>query len=135
MQSEPASDAPILSVRGLSKSFGGLKAVQDVSFEVPKGVDPRHHRPERRRQDHGVQSAQRLPDARCRSRSCSTAAASSGASRTSCARAGVGRTFQIVRPFPRMSVVDNVVIGAYVHAETDAEARRLAAAMRSRGSA
>ena len=26
-----------LSVRGLSKSFGGLKAVQDVSFEVSKG--------------------------------------------------------------------------------------------------
>ena len=28
---------PILSVRGLSKSFGGLKAVQDVDFDVPQG--------------------------------------------------------------------------------------------------
>jgi len=42
--------------------------------------------------------------------------------------AGVGRTFQIMRPFMRMSISDNVVIGAYVRAESDAEAQRLAAA-------
>ena len=36
--------------------------------------------------------------------------------------AGVGRTFQIMRPFLRMSVSDNVVVGAYVRARTDAEA-------------
>ncbi len=28
---------------------------------------------------------------------------------------GVGRTFQVVRPFPRMSLLENVVIGAFVH--------------------
>ena len=39
--------------------------------------------------------------------------------------AGVGRTFQVMRPFPRMSVADNVVVGAYVHA---APTRRRAAA-------
>ena len=32
-----------------------------------------------------------------------------------------------MRPFARMTVADNVVIGAYVRADTDAEARRLAA--------
>jgi branched-chain amino acid transport system permease protein len=32
-----------------------------------------------------------------------------------------------MRPFMRMSVSDNVVVGAYVRARTDAEARRLAA--------
>ena len=32
------SDEVILEVHGLSKSFGGLKAVQDVSFEVRKGM-------------------------------------------------------------------------------------------------
>jgi branched-chain amino acid transport system permease protein len=42
------------------------------------------------------------------------------------AQAGVGRTFQVMRPFLRMSVADNVVIGAYVHAETDEEARERA---------
>ena len=27
----------LLSIKGLSKSFGGLKAVQNVSLDVPKG--------------------------------------------------------------------------------------------------
>src|SRR6185437_14368319 len=40
--------------------------------------------------------------------------------------AGIGRTFQIMRPFLRMSISDNVVVGAYVRAKTDAEARQLA---------
>jgi branched-chain amino acid transport system permease protein len=39
---------------------------------------------------------------------------------------GVGRTFQVMRPFPRMSVLDNVVVGAFV-AEPD-DRRALAAA-------
>jgi branched-chain amino acid transport system permease protein len=38
-------------------------------------------------------------------------------------KAGVGRTFQIMRPFPRMSVRDNVRVGSYVHASSDDEAR------------
>jgi branched-chain amino acid transport system permease protein len=40
--------------------------------------------------------------------------------------AGVGRTFQIMRPFMRMSVAENVVVGAFVHASTDEQAHRLA---------
>jgi branched-chain amino acid transport system ATP-binding protein/branched-chain amino acid transport system permease protein len=40
--------------------------------------------------------------------------------------AGIGRTFQVMRPFLRMSILDNVVVGAYVRAATDAQARRLA---------
>jgi branched-chain amino acid transport system permease protein len=32
-----------------------------------------------------------------------------------------------MRPFARMTIADNVVIGAYVRADTDAQARRLAA--------
>jgi branched-chain amino acid transport system permease protein len=43
-------------------------------------------------------------------------------------RLGVGRTFQIVRAFPRMSVLDNVVVGAFVRAASDAEAGRMAEA-------
>jgi ABC-type branched-subunit amino acid transport system ATPase component len=41
--------------------------------------------------------------------------------------AGIGRTFQIMRPFLRMSVSDNVIVGAYVRANSDAVARDLAA--------
>ena len=40
--------------------------------------------------------------------------------------AGVGRTFQVMRPFARMSVADNVRVGAYVHARDEAEAKALA---------
>ncbi len=32
------------------------------------------------------------------------------------ARRGIGRTFQLVKPFPALSVEDNVVIGALMHA-------------------
>ena len=37
-------------------------------------------------------------------------------------RLGVGRTFQVVRAFPRMSVLDNVVVGAYATTTNDADA-------------
>src|SRR5258708_26566278 len=41
--------------------------------------------------------------------------------------AGIGRTFQIMRRFLRMSISDNVVVGAYVRAKSDTEAGKLAA--------
>ena len=43
-------------------------------------------------------------------------------------RHGIGRTFQVARAFPRMSVLENVVVGAYAGAKTDAEAMDLALA-------
>jgi ABC-type branched-subunit amino acid transport system ATPase component/ABC-type branched-subunit amino acid transport system permease subunit len=41
-------------------------------------------------------------------------------------RRGIGRTFQVVRAFPRMSVLDNVIVGAYVRAPDDGAAERMA---------
>jgi branched-chain amino acid transport system permease protein len=124
----PTSDSsvPILAVRGLSKSFGGLKAVQNVGFEVSRGsilgiIGPNGA---------GKTTAFNLLNGFLRPDAGQIVLEGRDVTRRKphhlCA-AGVGRTFQIMRPFARMSVADNVVVGAYVRADTDTEARRLAA--------
>ena len=48
-------------------------------------------------------------------------------------RMGVGRTFQVVRSFPRLPLLDNVIVGAYGAGFADAEAIASAAqALRTR---
>jgi branched-chain amino acid transport system ATP-binding protein len=42
------------------------------------------------------------------------------------ARLGIGRTFQIPAPFTKMTVLDNVAVGAFIHAPTMGVARRKA---------
>ncbi|MEH2536053.1 ABC-type branched-subunit amino acid transport system ATPase component/ABC-type branched-subunit amino acid transport system permease subunit [Bradyrhizobium sp. AZCC 1588] len=115
----------VLEVRNLSRSFGGLKAVQNVSFKLrrneilgiigPNGAGKTtlfnllngFLRPG---------TGEILLDGRDMS----------GRKPHELCEAGIGRTFQIMRPFLRMSISDNVVVGAYVRAKTDAEARQLA---------
>jgi branched-chain amino acid transport system permease protein len=115
-----------LEVRGLSRSFGGLRAVQDVSFRLhrnsilgiigPNGAGKTtlfnlmngFLRPDAGEVlIDGQDTVGRKPHALC--------------------EVGIGRTFQIMRPFQRMSISDNVVVGAYVRARTDTEAGKLAA--------
>jgi ABC-type branched-subunit amino acid transport system ATPase component/ABC-type branched-subunit amino acid transport system permease subunit len=119
------SDQIILEVRGLSKNFGGLKAVDDVSFKVRKGMILGIIGPN----GAGKTTAFNLlngfiapsaGDVLLDGRSIL------GLQPHQVCELGVGRTFQIMRPFMRMSVADNVVVGAYVRAATDTEARRLA---------
>jgi branched-chain amino acid transport system permease protein len=43
-------------------------------------------------------------------------------------RRGVGRTFQVVRSFPRLTVLENVMVGAFVRAPAAAAARERAVA-------
>jgi hypothetical protein len=51
---------PILTVEHLSMRFGGLMAINDLSFEAGARRHHGAHRPERRRQDHGLQLHHRL---------------------------------------------------------------------------
>jgi branched-chain amino acid transport system ATP-binding protein len=112
----------MLEVRGISKSFRGLRAVQDASFEVPEGdinglIGPNGagkttifnmiagvYAPDAGEIVFGGRRIDGLrPDQVC--------------------AAGIGRTFQIVKPFAGLSVLDNVIVGALHRTKGVAEAR------------
>jgi branched-chain amino acid transport system permease protein len=120
-----ARGAPLLEVANLSKSFGGLKAVQDVSFVVHSGEILGIIGPNGAGKTtlfnllNGISSAD-FGSVRFAGRDIR------GLAPNRIARLGVGRTFQVARPFPRLSVLDNVVIGAYVATTTDEDAYRSA---------
>jgi len=123
----PTRDAEgtVLQLRNVSKAFGGLKAVQEVSFDVANGeilgiIGPNGA---------GKTTLFNLlngfiaPDQgeiRFEGRNIV------GDQPYRICAAGIGRTFQVVRPFRRMTVEQNVVVGAFVHAATDSEARVIA---------
>jgi branched-chain amino acid transport system permease protein len=119
------SDHVILEARGLSKNFGGLKAVDEVGFQVRKGMILGIIGPN----GAGKTTAFNLLNgflAPSAGEVLLDGRSVLGMKPHQVCELGVGRTFQIMRPFMRMSVADNVVVGAYVRAATDAEARRLA---------
>ena len=115
----------LLEVKGISRSFGGLRAVNDVSFAVPAGamvglIGPNGagkttcfnliagvYKPD---DGHVLLDGNDItgfrPDRIC--------------------HAGVGRTFQIVRPFGGLSVQQNVAIGALRTTSDVAAANRAA---------
>jgi branched-chain amino acid transport system ATP-binding protein len=122
---------PLLSIDGVSKHFRGLLAVDRVSFDVAPGEILAVIGPNGAGKttlfnmiagllapDDGTIrfDGERIdglaPDAVC--------------------RRGVGRTFQIVRPFPALSVEDNVVVGALLRRHDVASARRHAVAVLER---
>src|SRR5262249_4150047 len=121
----PAFGQPILQLDDVSRSFGGLKAVDGVTLSVPEGGI------------YGVVGPNGAGKTTLFNVLNGFLAADSGSMRFAgaeigglkppevCAR-GVGRTFQVVRSFPRMTVLQNVAIGAFVGSKTDDEAERLA---------
>ncbi|HEX9471943.1 MAG TPA: branched-chain amino acid ABC transporter ATP-binding protein/permease [Bradyrhizobium sp.] len=119
------SDDVVLEVRNLSRSFGGLKAVQNVSFKLRRNeilgiIGPNGA---------GKTTLFNLLNGFLRPGTGETLIDGrdmSGRKPHELCEAGIGRTFQIMRPFLRMSISDNVVVGAYVRARTDAKARQLA---------
>ena len=111
----------ILKVQGLSKSFGGLQAVQNVSFEVQRGeilgiIGPNGA---------GKTTLFNLLNGFIEPSSGSMTfqgAELLGRKPFNICRAGIGRTFQVVRPFARLRVVENVVIGAFSSVPNDSAA-------------
>lgn len=116
---------PLLELGGVSRSFGGLQALQDVNFSVPAGtlqgiIGPNGSgkttlfnvlngflRPDQGEIRFNGQPLVGLkPNRVC--------------------RLGIGRTFQVVRTFPRMSVLQNAIVGALVAAPDVREAEELA---------
>jgi branched-chain amino acid transport system ATP-binding protein len=116
---------PLLEVRAISKSFRGLRAVQEASFEVPESglvalIGPNGAG---KTTCFNVISGALKPD----SGSITFAGIRIDGWRADrvCA-AGIGRTFQIVRPFPGLSVLDNVIVGSLLRARAMDEARHYA---------
>ena len=116
----------LLEVRGISKSFRGLRAVTEASFDVPQGTIRALIGPNGAgkttcfnviagvfapdagsvvfdgREIHGLR-----PDQVC--------------------GAGIGRTFQIVKPFAGLTVLENVIVGALKRAPSVSAAKKHAA--------
>jgi len=107
----PAS-GPLLRVEGLSRSFGGLRAVSKVSFAVGTGEILGIIGPNGAGKTtlfnllNGVLSADE---------GTATLAGETmlGKKVHQVCRMGIGRTFQVVRSFPRLPLIDNVIVGAY----------------------
>jgi branched-chain amino acid transport system ATP-binding protein len=108
---ERAAPAPLLEVRGVTRRFAGLVAVNDVSFTIAPGEIV------------GLIGPNGAGKTTLVSLVSGTLAPSEGevwfdgrridalpAFRR--AHLGIGRTFQIMRPFPGLSVLDNVAVGA-----------------------
>jgi ABC-type branched-subunit amino acid transport system ATPase component/ABC-type branched-subunit amino acid transport system permease subunit len=105
----------ILKVDSVSKSFGGLQAVRDVSLEVKRGeilgiIGPNGA---------GKTTLFNLLNGFIRpdlGRIVLDGNDVTGRAPYEICRLGVGRTFQVAKPFRRMSVHDNIIVGAYVNA-------------------
>ncbi|TAK47286.1 MAG: ABC transporter ATP-binding protein [Xanthobacteraceae bacterium] len=115
-----------LTINGVSKSFGGLQALRDISFDVEQqevvglmgangagkttlfSLIAGHSRPSLGSiHFKGRPIAALRPDHICRQ--------------------GIARTFQIVRPFANMTVLDNVIVGALYGVRQERSTARAAA--------
>ena len=104
-----STDPTSLQVDRVSKVFGGIAALDDVSFIVQQGeilglIGPNGIRQVNRDQHH-LEAAPALEG----ERSISKAAPISHLPPYEVARAGIARTFQLLRLFQGLSVYDNVL--------------------------
>ena len=110
--------AALMTLTGVSRSFGGLKAVQDVSLAVPQGSLTALIGPNGAGKTtlFALMSGFLIPDS---GRIEFDGQDITGRAPDLNARQGLARTFQIVQPFAAQTVRENIAVGAHLH-----EARR-----------
>jgi branched-chain amino acid transport system ATP-binding protein len=112
----------LLSVRGVTRHFRGLVAVDRVSFEVPVGAIFAVIGPNGAGKTTLFNMIAGLL-APSEGTIHFGGARIDGVTPDEACRRGIGRTFQIVRPFPALTVAENVVVGALLRAPDVASAR------------
>lgn len=104
--------AALLEIRNLSKSFGGVAANVDISFDVAPGEILGLLGPNGAGKTSLFNSisGEVSPD---KGDILLGGVQVSGKGPFACAAAGIARTFQVVRSFESMSVLENVMVGAF----------------------
>jgi branched-chain amino acid transport system ATP-binding protein len=118
---------PLLQINHLSRAFGGLKAVEDVSLSVPQGSLTALIGPNGAGKTtlFALMSGFLKPD---RGQVLYAGRDITARAPHLNARDGMTRTFQIVQPFATQTVRENIAVGAHLHEASRAGA--LAAAQR-----
>jgi len=118
---------PLLEIDGVSKSFGGVAANVEISFTVEPGeilglIGPNGAG---KTSLFNSISGEVTPDA---GEIRLEGTRISGLGPVACAEAGIARTFQVVRSFDSMTVLENVMVGAFARTASPRIAMREAAA-------
>ena len=114
-----------LEVDGVTKTFGGVAANVDVSFDVAEGeilglIGPNGAGKTSLFNSIGGEVSPDKGEVRLAGKR------TSGKGPVACARAGIARTFQVVRSFDSMTVLENVMVGAFAKAPGQRAAMRVA---------
>src|ERR1700726_447849 len=117
--------AEALVIRGLSKRFGGLRAVQDVSFTVQENETRALIGPNRagKTTSFNLITGFHRPDA---GSVLAYGREIVGLKPHDICAHGLARTFQVAKPFGAMTVLDNVMTGAFLRDRNTAAAREKA---------
>ena len=116
----------LLRLRNVTKTFGGVAANVDISFDVAEGeilglIGPNGAG---KTSLFNSISGEVTPDQGTIDLAGHRV---SGAGPVACARAGIARTFQVVRSFDSMTVLENVMVGAFARTSSPRAAMRAAA--------
>ena len=116
----------LLEISGVSKSFGGVAANVDISFDVERGeilglIGPNGAG---KTSLFNAISGEVTPDAGVIRLN---GVKISGLGPVACAARGIARTFQVVRSFDSMTVLENVMVGAFARTPNPRIAMRAAA--------